>query len=779
MGRNGENLDIGQELEKIKIIETEKEKKVLVMGKLFMSCQKTDEVAPKVAIVQLYQQGIAKQEELAEVFQVHIKSVYNYITGYNESGIKGLIEQVKGPKESWKITPKVRGMVLYTVLVEKTKEYRKIQGILERRCKSKVSVESIRQVLRENGFLEEKIMTGLDKGPGIFEYREEKQMELDFGNENTEIKQESEKKDGEENILYKEYYKAEAEDEPVRRSRLSEYSRAERQYLDNLVRGEYNAYAGGLLFNGLLEKYNYLPIIKSVIKTGIEGDYGLEDLSLTLFHYDIFGFNSIRNYSYGYLDEFGVLLGRSSGPSRFTLQKFMNGIRDERKGEELMAEFGKEYIKKGIVKWGEVYIDGHFQPYYGLVEIMMGWHGVMQKPMKGNYNFMSVDGSYNPWLFLVRPADEDLLEMIPEIIMLAKKIGKETGVPDKEIEELTVIFDREGYSAKLFRRLSGKEKEMDLSECTVKFISWAKNTEKWLKEIKEEEFIKEVEIEYKIQKSEKVRYFDTRREMNKYGEIRAIVIQSGSKKKRAVIYTNDENRAAREIICLICRRWGEENLLKALKIGHYLDYYPGKGLYEADEKTEPALIDNPEVTEMKKEKSVLVTMLNELKVKLADAVIKMPEEKTKWEEIKKLKLELISDIMGLESQITILKNKISGLPKEVKYEDAHDGQKLFELDYEKKRFIDSIKVFVYTIQKQMLLYLSRYYKNPKDINSVLEMIVHRGGYIRLEDEKITVRFKKFLNQGVDSAARELCQDINLLNPKTLDKYCFPIHFEVE
>ncbi len=40
--------------------------------------------------------------------------------------------------------------------------------------------------------------------------------------------------------------------------------------------------------------------------------------------------------------------------------------------------------------------------------------------MKGSYNFLAVDGKFNPVLFLIRASSEDLLQKIPEIILKAK-----------------------------------------------------------------------------------------------------------------------------------------------------------------------------------------------------------------------------------------------------------------------------------------------------------------------------------------------------------------------
>ena len=124
------------------------------------------------------------------------------------------------------------------------------------------------------------------------------------------------------------------------------------------------------------------------------------------------------------------------------------------------------------------------------------------------------------------------------------------------------------------------------------------------------------------------------------------------------------------------------------------------------------------------------------------------KKQSKEEKVQELKLSLLADMAGLESQITLLQQKITEMPAEVRYEEAHNGEKLFVLDYEKKRFLDCIKIFGYHMQKQMIGFLSKYYADPKDIHSVLEMIVQRGAYVRLlngllvVNRKIPVSLKK-------------------------------------
>ncbi len=56
----------------------------------------------------------------------------------------------------------------------------------------------------------------------------------------------------------------------------------------------------------------------------------------------------------------------------------------------------------------------------------------------------------------------------------------------EKLEGLVVVFDREGYSAELYRFLDGRDKE-DKKRRAI-FISWAKYADKWVYDIPDEKF---------------------------------------------------------------------------------------------------------------------------------------------------------------------------------------------------------------------------------------------------------------------------------------------------
>ena len=283
--------------------------------------------------------------------------------------------------------------------------------------------------------------------------------------------------------------------------------------------------------------------------------------------------------------------------------------------------------------------------------------------------------------------------------------------------------------------------------------------------------------EYKIQKAKEYKYWETERKMTKYGKIRAIVVQRETDKKRAVIYTNasKEELGTERVVQIICRRWGEENIIKMLMEKHFINYTPG---YVKEQMPKQPMVDNPKVLELKKNKAALTSKLHKLKAKFTDKILKETGDETLLKEIKKNQLSLLEDIAKLENEILFIDLAIDKLPSEVPFDRAHNGKRLVKHNYEKKRFLDCIKVFACNMEIKMCELLLNYYDVKKEIFPALSMIVNRGGYIKLQGGELRVRLKRFKNRAIDYAARHLCEELNKMKPVTLDKFALPICYEV-
>jgi hypothetical protein len=469
-------------------------------------------------------------------------------------------------------------------------------------------------------------------------------------------------------------------------------------YLDQIKQGSYSAYAGGLLFTPFLRQYPFLATVEKTIDISAHEGYSLEELCGTLFYLDVFGFRSMEDFKRVYSEEFGALIGRSASPSHFTLRRFLHQVRKRGKSEKLIEQFAEMYLRRGLARWGVLYIDAHFLPYHGMYPISKGWHGVRKQPMKGSYHFLGVDESFMPWIFLVRSSSEDLLEKIPEMIEIAKKAARRSGIGKEQAESLVVVFDREGFSGPLYGYLDGRDRDEQRKRAV--FVSWAKYADKWVYEIPEQHFEKQVIVNYEIQKAQRLKYCDTERRMSKYGKIRAVVIERLTDGKRMAIYTNGscDEIGSERVVQLMCRRWGQENLIKELMGKHFINYMPG---YVKESLREQPLVDNRQVKRLKAKRATLKSELHKLKVKLADKVLREADERTNLEEMKRKEIALLEEIVRRESDVLFLDNEAEGLPVKIPYDQAHRGKKLEKLNYEKKRFLDCIKVYAYNAQRTM------------------------------------------------------------------------------
>jgi transposase len=761
----------------IQVVEADGLTRVLVKGQLYMSWQSGDEACVRLAMVQLHKCRLATEQDLAEAFGRHVTTVQRYVRDFADEGMEGLMPERRGPKGQWKLTPDLRGKILLIVLREGIWKLQAIQQRLLEAWHETVSLPSIQQVLEENG-----LGDPTTRGVGdavvqgeLFPLEPPPQLALPLdgaaapGGEQAGVR-ERQSATGNSHTVGSEAAAADL----GRGWRRDSYSPAQRVYLDRLEQGAYNAYAGGLLFAPLLARYDFLPALSRVITMATHEGYSLEELGLTLFYLDVFGFRSMEDFKRAYPEEFGLLMGRAQSPSLFTLRRFLHKVRKLDKGEALIDEFALGYLKSGLAAWGVMYIDGHFLPYYGLYPISKGWHGVRQMPMKGSYHFLTVDERFTPWLFLVRASSEDLLQKIPELIEKAKRIGAQAGVSQERLDQLIVVFDREGYSAELYRYLDGKDEGEGKRRAL--FISWAKYSDKWVNELAEEQFNRVAQVTYEIRKAEAIPYLETTRTMSKYGKIRAVVIQNGTDKKRAAIYTNGtaEEIGAERIVQAICRRWGEENAIKELLYKHLINYTPG---YVLEELQEQPLVDNPELRELKKQRAGLVSELNRLKIELANHVLQPAAKKRRSPS--RSEKEVRDDITVLEGKILLAGEQLDKLPSEVRFDEAHAGEKLLKLNHEKKRFLDCLKVFVCNLKAEMCRLLLTHYDWQKEVVPALAMIVERTGHVKLEAGRLEVTLRRFTNREIDYAARHLCEDLNRMQPVTLDKFHLPIRYHVQ
>ena len=126
-------------------------KVLMVEGRPYMQWALDDDLAKRIAVVQLHELNLASQEEIAVAFGISSKSVYKYLKRFSARGSVGLAGGKKGPKRRWKINAGLRGKILYAFLKEGILENEQIKERLES-WGEKIGISSIRHVLLKTGW---------------------------------------------------------------------------------------------------------------------------------------------------------------------------------------------------------------------------------------------------------------------------------------------------------------------------------------------------------------------------------------------------------------------------------------------------------------------------------------------------------------------------------------------------------------------------------------------------------------------------------------------------
>jgi len=492
-----------------------------------------------------------------------------------------------------------------------------------------------------------------------------------------------------------------------------------------------------------------------------QGYYATVQMALTFFYLALFGIPTLERVKMLVKGEFGVLLGRRRSPGLTKLRSFLKAVGRLGRAEALALVAACFQIQAGVVGWQVLCIDGHFIPYYGGHRIRKGYFTTHRMALRGNEAYYANDLQGRPLFFLFTAASTSLIAALPEIVQRVKQI-----VGDQWVAWcLTLIFDRGGFCAKLFEALD---------DLNVYWITWLKAPrEVWeqVYQIEEERF--QLYLIHLKSCKVKVKLYEWEVNIAGYGLCRAIILLDLKTGKRIVIITNDKTRSLREIAELMFHRWSQENFFKVMMARYNLDYAPG---HQFEPAQEDPLVANPRIKELRSLKARLQAMRRKLESELARKLPARKRDQVTLQDYKDDHGEKVRTIESLEREIERVKDELAQTPDKVPFSRAA-GQPLEVSNLERKRFFDVIKGLAFNAEEWLLERLKPYY-HGKDIRPALLQILFRGTVVQLVDEVLHVRLKPFDSPRVQAAAVGLCQELNSLGVITLDKFRFPIIYEV-
>jgi hypothetical protein len=545
--------------------------------------------------------------------------------------------------------------------------------------------------------------------------------------------------------------------------------------------GFYSRYAGGLLFNVFVAK-----LIEGVFREG--SGFGGRTFALMVLQMMQFDAVNLERVKRIHREEFGLLIGRRESPTLMTMRRNLTEMVEGGDSERAMVQLACNYIKQLSPESSVFYIDDHFDPYWGKVEVLQGFSNVYHKAMEGMEHCFVHDSAGNPIFFSLRDAYHSFNEVLP---YMAERLQRLVG----EGRSLRMVFDRGGYDQKVFGRLG---------RMGIEYAVWAKGDKADYEELELD--YEEEEFEFRRNVPEKPRRVKMGVAEVKLGEgkkgmpKRKIVLRRlGTRrmaKKQAYLYsafvTNDGEGAKREWVEAMIFRWRQECDFKMQSAEFGLDQittYRTKGYREGaheqiEEKSqgdvEAKEVDNPALKPFRRRKRQLQSQIAKIDEQLGKRAFSRSELDLRT--VSEMALErgsrkLLRQRKQLAAELEEVIQRMKELPAKVNKLELLRERDISRFDFRKKMVMDLLKVTAHNARRMALGVLDKHYHNYRDQLDFLRRLIRCGGEVKMgTDGKIVVSLSRLNTPAENEIATAFLDEINGLEPVLLGGDPIPICF---
>jgi len=453
---------------------------------------------------------------------------------------------------------------------------------------------------------------------------------------------------------------------------------------------------------------------------------------------------SLKEYSPAQL---GCLLGLDRIAEVKTLRRKLTLLAKQGQGRELMKELAALRIRQGEERLAFLYVDGHVREYSGKEPLAKAKKAQRSVATCAATDTWLHDSNGAPLLLITSEMNAGLTQMLEAIVADAKE-WLAAG------QRLTVLFDRGGWSVKLFARLKA---------LGVDIITYRKGKRRpvprsHFREYKAQEDGKE-KI-YWLYDQPRVRVGRLRPHRRKrqpagkpeYCWLRQITVlrEDG---RQTVIVTNRSDLTAVEVVRRLFRRWRQENYFKYMTEEFALDALVEYGVEDvAEETTRP----NPERKRVARERKQAKAEVQRLHAELgAEVEANEEQQRPTMRGFKVAQAQLRKELEQAERREQELTEQERQLPKRI------PAKGLKTLKKEKKLIVDAIKIIAYQCETALLEQLLPHYARCADEGrTLLHAVFQSSASMKVTETELQITIAAQSSPHRSEALAKLCRELD-------------------
>jgi Transposase protein len=706
------------------ILRDEKEKRIVFFnaGGPIFSCRQEDRTGLRLAAVTAVEQGLAGSTAVAKALSLHRTTLFRDRRKFVESGVAGLVEKRRGPKGPHALTQTVQ---------------RRAQTMLDRG-------DSIRRTAVRVGVSERGLRHAIKRG--LLTGRRNKRAEKAVPDSARTLTGPRDRASADQACAAGVATKRETDRILACTGMLVEAA-PEFEAVEAVAGAGVLLALPALLHEGLGEVgYEVYGALRN-------GFFGLRSVLLTLAFMALLRIKTPEQLTEHAPGELGILLGLDRAPEVKTLRRKLREMGGRHLADMFTRRLTERWAKAAPRELALLYVDGHVRPYHGRTHVLPK-HYVQQRgrPMAGTKDFHVNDRRADPLFFVTAAATESLLATLDTTLL--PEVRRLVG-PRRRV---TIAFDREGWSPKLFAQWKAEGFDVlsyrkgEQSRWQSRFFTTVKGT------------VGGETIEYRLAEREV--------KLSNGLKVREIRRLTDNGHQTAVITTNDKLRLL-AVAHRMFSRWRQENFFRYMRHEFALDHLCTHAVEPADPKR---IVPHPERARLEKQlRAVRVARMRLLE----RALDRAPGKTTRVGKRQADEVELEQLIRQRETEAHKLAARIAKLPKRVPIEDVREPDQIVQLERERKVLVDAIKLTAYRAESSLARLVEPFFSRHEEEARKFLKSIFRATADLIPDHRIrrlTVRFHGLASPKATRALGELCTLVNQ-DPSLYPGSNLRLHFE--
>ena len=464
--------------------------------------------------------------------------------------------------------------------------------------------------------------------------------------------------------------------------------------------------------------------------------YGLRTTLLTLLLSALLRIKRPENVKEYSPPELGRFMGLDRAPEVKTIRRKLFRLAEGGKAQAFLDKLVKSRVESRSEALGFLYVDGHVRVYSGKAELPKTHVARMRISLPATQDVWVNDADGAPLFFVTQEAHPSLVGALSPLLgEIRELVGPERRV--------TVVFDRGGWSPKLFQK-------MDQAGFDVLTYRKGKSDP-----VPADEF-KEYVVPGTQGKKKYLLHDTTVPLLNGKFSMRQVTRRKGDHQTKIV--TTRKDLSVMQVALRMFDRWRQENFFKYMREEYALDALVEHGVEAADPSR---LVPNPARKELDKQVRKARREVERLEAEYGAAAIDNPEKRRRTMRGFKIAhgTEIGIPLRDARARVEELVEQRSKVPTHVPVGEVRD--EVVRLPRDKKQLTDGLKMLAHQVETDLVRVVAPFYARSLDEGRTLvTAALQSAADLDVADDELRVTLAAQSSPHRSRAIAELCVLLN-------------------